>query len=196
MLREEIMTNHQVNQPTLRHFIWMGSSRFCLAGGVVFATVAFGQGGLYQHLGVYGAYLFWTFLFILLGGALFSGLIMGPNRLVRAYGLFGLGFFLYAAAWVAAYFTVRGLPGEALGSLLGPVLMALGFMMVLGTRQALSKIIAGLVIAHSVGYFLGRPLLGILGEQLGMICWGLIYGLGFGAGLGYALFMAQTPLAE
>jgi hypothetical protein len=70
------------------------------------------------------------------------------------------------------------------------------------------KIAAVLFVTHSVGYFSGGELFYWLhgpsaSEVLdwfspaqlstaGMLIWGLIYGLGFGAGVGYTFFTAQN----
>ena len=46
----------------------LGGLGFGLASLLVFATVAFGERWMYTHLGLWGAYLAWTVLFIGLGG--------------------------------------------------------------------------------------------------------------------------------
>jgi hypothetical protein len=67
-----------------------------------------------------------------------------------------------------------------------------------------------LFFTHSVGYFFGGQLFywlhgpsasEVLGwfsrtqlSMAGMLVWGLIYGLGFGAGVGYAFFTAQNDI--
>ena len=86
---------------------------FCLASLCVFATVAFAERWMYARLGLYGAYLAWTALFILLGGGVLGPLAVGRWRMPRFYLLFGLAFFAYAAGWVVAYFILRGSAGRA-----------------------------------------------------------------------------------
>jgi hypothetical protein len=57
-----------------------------------------------------------------------------------------------------------------------------------------------LFVGHSAGYFLGGPLHYHSGPEyrlLGILGWGLLYGLGFGAGIGYAFqaFLRRSPAA-
>jgi hypothetical protein len=74
--------------------------------------------------------------------------------------------------------------------------MALLLAGAFGAREALPKLIPALVLANSVGYFLGRFLFyGAIGGNLGMILFDT-YGLSFGAGLGYALFLVQEPIRQ
>lgn len=182
--------------PTLSHSLLIGSLGFCLASLVVFATVAFGERSMYRSFGLPGAYAVWTLLFIAAGGGVLSSLVIGPGRLMRFYLLFGVAFFLYAAGWIAAYFTLRGATGEWVGSLAGSVLMGLVLAVAFGARQVLPKLILGLFLANSVGYFLGSLLNNAVGGKPGMLLWGAVYGLGLGAGLGYALYVAQAPIRD
>lgn len=64
----------------------------------VFATVTFAERWMYHQLGLFGAYLAWTLLFILLGGAALIPLVAGPRRVLSFYLLFGFAFFAYAAS--------------------------------------------------------------------------------------------------
>ena len=66
--------------PSLGRSIMIGSLGFLLASLCVFATVAFAEGWMYRSLGLSGAYVVWTVLFIFLGGALLSPLVIGPGR--------------------------------------------------------------------------------------------------------------------
>jgi hypothetical protein len=123
--------------------------------------------------------------------------VIGPGRLARFYLLFSVAFVSYAACWVVAYLTLRGLRGELLGSVAGTFLMALVLAGAFGAKKALLRLIPALVMANLAGYFLGRLLFyGAIGGNLGMILYGASYGLGFGAGLGYALFLVQEPIRQ
>jgi hypothetical protein len=147
---------------------------------------------MYAVLGLFGAYLAWTVMFIILGGAVLGSLVVGRWRLPRFYLLFSAAFFAYAVAWVGAYFSLRGAAGEWVGSLVGSLLM--GFVLAAGfgvVRSAL-KLSVTLFAAHSVGYFLGSALNEVVRGQAGMLLWGVMYGLWLGAGLGAALFFAQA----
>src|SRR5687768_1741716 len=102
------MADESRKVPPLSRSIVIGAIGFGLASLVVFATVAFGERWMYAQLGLWGAYLVWTALFILLGGAALGSLVVGRWRLPRFYLLYGIAFFAYAIGWIGAYFTLRG----------------------------------------------------------------------------------------
>jgi len=146
---------------------------------------------MYQNLGLSGAYLVWTALFILLGGAVFGSLVVGRWRLPKFYLLYAAAFFLYAAGWTVAYFTLRGSPGEWVGSLAGSILMALVFAAGFGALRLTLTLSALLFAANSLGYFLGSALNEYVGGKSGMLLWGVIYGLCLGAGIGAVIQISQ-----
>jgi len=161
----------------------------------VFATVAFAERWMYARLGLLGAYLVWTALFILLGGGVLGPLVTGRWRLPRFYLLFGAAFFAYAAGWVGAYFVLRGAAGEWVGSLAGSLLMGAVFAVGFGAARKWLNLAGVLFVANSAGYFLGSALNDAVGGPTGMLLWGVAYGLGLGAGLGAVLHLAQFPRA-
>ena len=177
--------------PSLARSIATGAIGFGLVSVCVFATVAFAERWLYQTLGLLGAYLAWTVLFILLSGAVFGSLVVGRWRLPKFYFLFGLSFFAYAVGWVIAYFTLRNTAGEWLGSLAGSVLMAIVFAAGFGRLGSTLKLSAVLFVSNSLGYFLGSALHNSIGGRPGMLLWGVAYGVFFGAGIGAALHFVQ-----
>lgn len=177
--------------PSLARSIATGAIGFCLVSLCVFATVAFAERWMYQNLGLLGSYLAWIVLFILLSGAVFGSLVVGRWRLPRFYLLFALAFFAYAAAWVIAYFTLRNSTGELIGSLVGSVLMALVFAVGFGSLKSTLKLSAVLFVSNVLGYFLGAALFYSLSEPTGMLLFGVVYGLFFGAGIGAALHLVQ-----
>lgn len=181
--------------PALRRSLLTGALGFCGAGLCVFATVAYAERWMYARLGLYGAYIVWTALFILLGGGALGMLAVGRWRLPRFYVLFGLAFFAYAAAWVGAYFTLGGAAGEWVGALAGCVLMGSVFALGFGTPRSALKLASVLFVAHTTGYFLGAALGGAFGGRAGMLLWGAFYGLALGAGLGAVLHLAQARRA-
>ena len=167
-----------------------GAVGFGLASVCVFATVAFAERWMYTNLGLAGAYITWTVLFILLGGGALlplAGSLRGP----RFFGLFALAFLAYAAGWIGAYFTLRGALGEWVGSLAGCLLMALVFAWGFGALRSFPRLFAWLFVANSIGYFLGSALNNSIGGKPGMMLWGVAYGLFLGAGLGAVLSFAQ-----
>ncbi len=182
--------------PSLGRSLLTGGLGFGLVSLCVFATVAFAERWMYTQLGLFGAYLAWTALFILLGGGVLGSLVVGRWRLPRFYLLFGLAFFAYAAGWVGAYFAVRGAAGEWLGSLAGSFLMGSALAIGFGTARSAVKLSAVLFVANSVGYFLGSALNNSVGGSAGMLLWGTAYGLFLGAGLGAVLHLAQARGAE
>ena len=181
--------------PSFLRSLLTGGLGFCLVSLCVFATVAFAERWMYERLGLAGAYLVWTALFILLGGGVLGQLVVGRWRLPRFYLLFGLAFFAYAAGWVGAYFILRGAAGEWGGSLAGSLLMGFVLAVGFGVARSALNLSAVLFVANSVGYFLGSALNDSVGGSAGMLLWGAVYGLCLGAGLGAALHLAQSRRA-
>ena len=133
-----------------------GGIGFCFVSLIVFATVAFGERWMYVRLGVMGAYIVWTLLFILLGGTLFGSLVGDTRwRLPKFYLLWGLAFFAYAAGWVFAYFTLGGTAGEWVGSLVGSVLMTIVFALGFKAARSIPKLSLLLFIANRVPSYPG-----------------------------------------
>jgi hypothetical protein len=178
--------------PSLTRAIVTGGLGFGLVSLCVFATVAFGERWMYTHLSMLGAYLAWTALFIVLGGAVLGSLVVGRWRLPKFYLLYGGAFFVYAAGWIAAYFSSPGPAGEWLGSLVGSILMAIAFALGFGVIRSTVKLSAILFVANSFGYFLGSALNNYFAGRGGMLTWGIVYGLFLGAGIGAVLQLAQT----
>jgi hypothetical protein len=187
-----IMTNQTRVLPSLSRAVAIGGVGFGLASLCVFATVAYAERWLYLNLGLWGAYLLWTALFILLGGAVLGSLVVGRWRLPKFYLLYGIAFFAYAVGWVGAYFTLRGTAGEWVGSVAGSVLMALVFAVGLGAVRKILKLSPILFITNSLGYFTGSALNDYVGGKGGMLIWGISYGLCLGAGIGAVLHLAQV----
>lgn len=181
--------------PLLRAAL-QGSLGFGLASLAVFATVAFGEGWMYKQLGLWGAYLTWTVLFIGLGGGALLPLVSPQWRGGRFFGLFGLAFFLYSVAWVAAYFLAKGRLGEWLGSLAGSLVLGQVFVVGFKVRNAPLRFAAILFLANSVGYFAGSALNDAFARPLGMLLWGGVYGFCLGAGLGVILELAPRQAAN
>ena len=169
-----------------------GSLRFGLASLLVYATVAFGERWMYRHLSLLGAYGVWTLLFISLGGLALKRLVVQPRAKRTFWRWFSLAFFAYAAGWMASYFTLRGAAGEWLGSFVGSTGLGLVVAITFRSPRRYPKIAVELFVAHSAGYFLGEWLHHLLHGKVGMLLWGVCYGLGFGLGLTRALYWAQT----
>ena len=177
--------------PSLARSIATGGIGFSVVSFIVFATVAFAERWMYQNLGLLGSYLAWIALFILLSGAMFGSLVVVRWRLPKFYLLFALAFFAYSAAWMVAYFILRGTVGEFVGSLVGSILMAIVFTAGFGALKSTVKLSAVLFVTNCLGYFLGAALFYSLSEPAGMLLFGVVYGLLFGAGIGAALHLVQ-----
>jgi hypothetical protein len=177
--------------PSLPHSLLLGGFNFGLASLLVFATVAFAERWMYQTLGLTGAYVAWTALFIFLGGGALNPLVLGPMRGIRFFLLFTLSFLAYAAGWTAAYFLLRGAAGEWLGSLLGSVVMAGALAIGFSVPRAVPRLAVVLFAANSLGYFLGSLVNNAVPRPTGMLLWGVLYGVFLGAGLGACLHLAQ-----
>jgi hypothetical protein len=199
--------------PSRTRSVVLGSLLFGAASLAVYATWAFGGRWMYAHLGEAGAYAVWAALFILLSGVALNSLVIGPRTLVRFYGLFLASFGAYALLWSLGWFALRGRAGEWVGSLAG--IAAMGFVMAnaFGLGWARWRMLGRLFVAHSAGYFLGSFLFDFCRSEsgaellsgmldrggrstLGKLLWGAAYGLGFGAGLGDALYVSQTRVRE
>jgi hypothetical protein len=151
---------------------------------------------MYRTLTVLGAYLVWTVLFVVLSGGFFGSLVVLRWRLPRFYLLWALAFFAYAAAWTAAYFILRDTAGELLGALAGSVLMALVFTAGFRSLGSTVKLSAVLFVSNCLGYFIGAALYYSIGRPLGMLLWGVAYGVFFGAGIGASLHLVQREQAN
>ena len=177
--------------PSLAQSIATGAVGFAVISLCVFATVAFGERWMYRTFTELGAYLVWTVLFILLGGAVFGSIVVVRWRLPKFYLLFALAFFAYAVGWIISYFVLRGTAGEVVGSLAGSILMALVFAAGFGSLSSTVKLSAVLFVSNFLGYFSGAAILNSLMSAKGMLLFGVVYGLFFGAGIGAALQMVQ-----
>ena len=182
--------------PSLARSIVTGALGFCLVSLCVFATVAYGEEWLYRNLGVWGSYLVWTVLFVVLSGAVFGSLVRGRWRLPQFYLLWTVAFFAYAASWTIAYFLLRSATGELVGALLGSILMALVIAAGFRALGSIVKLCAILFVSNALGYFLGAAIFSSLLNETGMLLFGVVYGLFFGAGIGAALHFAQLKAAS
>jgi hypothetical protein len=177
--------------PSLSKSIATGAIGFSVVSLCVFATVAFIERWMFQNLGLFGSYIAWILLFILLSGAVFGSLVAGSWRLPKFYLLWAVAFFAYAAAWMIAYFTLGRTTGEVVGSLAGSVLMGVVIAAGFKSLRSTIKLSAVLFVSNFLGYFLGAALFDSLSAPAGMLLFGIVYGLFFGAGIGAVLHFVQ-----
>jgi len=181
-------------RPTLTASLVRGSLGFAAVSLGAYAVWALGGQWLSAHLKEGGFYAVVAAVFLGLSGLTLHPLIQGPNSYSRFMKAFVPAFLAYTGVWCAAWFAFRFGWGEWLGSLGGCFAFALVLGGMLGNLK--QACLAGLVlfVTHSAGYFLGGPLHYRSGPNLhlvGILGWGLLYGLGFGAGIGYAFHTLQ-----
>jgi len=167
----------------------------------------------YRNVGEAGLYAVCALLFISLSGPLLHRLIIGPGSLIRFYKLFSLAFLAYAVTWTVAWLTLARVTGGIAAGIIGSVagITAMGALLAWGfkTPASMLKIIGTLFATNLAGYFIGEwgyntvaalqegNALGIVLQNptraiLSKTAWGLFYGLGFGAGIGWAFYAGQT----
>jgi len=194
--------------PTLRESMLRGMIGFTLVSLGGFSPWVLAGRWFYRNVGEAGLYAVCAFVFIGLSGLLLNRLIIGPGSRVRFYKIFGLAFVAYALAWTIGWITLRGVTGSLAGLLAGTAAMGALLAHGFAARGAALKIITALFVANAAGYFVGESAhnavlalkegnaLGLALERatratLSKAAWGLFYGLGFGAGIGFAFHACQ-----
>ncbi len=205
-------------QPTVREntalggsvaFMIRGSLGFAIVSVAAFAVWAFGGKWLGKHFGEGGLYAVCASVFLALSGLILHPLVRGPGSLRRFYGIFIPAFLGYAAVWCAAWFVLHFGLGEWLGAVLGTAALVAMVNWRMDRAAGLFQTVLIVFALNAAGYFSGGQLmhwlLGTSGSAvfsglsnsglrvLAQLVWGLLYGLGFGAGIGYAFHAAQRP---
>jgi hypothetical protein len=184
-----------------------GSLGFAVVSLAGFSVWAFAGRWFYKNTGEVGLYLACAVVFLGLSGLLLHPLLRGPGSLIRFYKVFLPAFMAYAVVWCAAWFVGKAGVGEWIGSLAGSLVFTALIGRSLGNLRSWCWAATVMFISHSAGYFLGGKLMywmigsggtdlfaGMAKSQISLMAklgWGLLYGLGFGAGLGYAFFVFQ-----
>lgn len=169
-----------------------GAIGFSVASAAAFGVWALAAAGKFPFKGEAAMYLGCTVVFLALSGLPLHPLVRGPGSLARFYRIFIPAFIAYAVLWCAGWFALGMGKGEWLGSLAGSAAFAgvVAWSLCRPGGWLLSTVV--LFATHSAGYFLGSELYypsdhGALSKLL----WGAVYGLGFGAGIGFAFWAAQ-----
>jgi hypothetical protein len=171
-----------------------GSLGFGAVSLVAYGVWAFGGKWLGSKLGEGGFYAVMAAVFVGLTGLALHPLVAGPRSFLRFTKVFVPAFLAYAAVWCVFWFKLKFGLGEWLGSLGGCVAFAAVSGALLGGLRSLPLAALVLFVGHSAGYFLGAPICYAQMRShpaLGMLAWGLLYGLGFGAGIGFAFHSFQ-----
>ena len=186
----------------------IGSLGFTVVSLAAFAVWAWG-GGWFRGRGDEPAmYAAIAAVFLLLSGALLQPLVRGPRRWIRFHQVFTLAFLAYSIVWSACWFTLGFGWGEWLGALLGSLAFVSVTSWFFHSWERWTMAVLVFFALHTIGYFAGGRAMYQLWEwsrmvpvpppfdksqwrTLAMLSWGLFYGLGFGAGLGYVLESRQ-----
>ena len=166
-----------------------GALGFAVVSTAAFAVWAYGARWFHDHGGEGAMYAACFAVFILLAGLLLSPRAGGMGRF---YGSFFPAFLAYAVLWCVAWFTLRDGAGEWLGSGLGCAAFSGVLAWRLGSWRGLGLAMLILFVTHSAGYFAGEWLYYGSGKTaVDRLLWGVLYGLGFGAGIGHHYWQLQ-----
>ena len=175
-----------------------------LHGSIGFALVSLGAYSIWAFAprsggSELGMYALIAFVFLVGTGVALAGLLRGEHRVRRFYAFFLPAFLGYAVLWSAAWFLLKGRPGEWVGAAAGTLFFS--WIAWRSLRKPGGFAVGALVlfVLHTAGYFLGSAWMygtlkaGIEGWErpevaaLAKLGWGLFHGIGFGAGIGFAL---------
>ena len=182
------------------HAILNGAWRFALVSVLAFGFWAIQPKILPKSFGEPATFVGCLIVFVVFGEIFLVPLAHQPDARRKFTGSFIPAFIVYAAVWSACWFA-RQLPArEWVGSVLGCAAFAAILHWRLGAREGLWKVILLLTITHTAGYYLGGKVFYTARHPpafaaswtkdtiwaVAKLMWGLCYGLGFGAGIGYA----------
>lgn len=206
-------TNRPPHVPSMGESVLRGMIGFTLVSLGGFAPWVLAGRWFYHHVGEIGLYVVCALAFIGLSGPLLHRLIIGPGSLSRCYKIFSLTFLAYALVWTVAWMGLARSTGGVIAGIIGAVagIVAMGALLALGFKavHAVLKVAVALLVGNIVGYFIGEwaynginalnegNVTGIVLERqtrsiLSKTAWGLCYGLGFGAGIGFAFHACQA----
>lgn len=169
-----------------------GSVSFGAVSVLAYSIWAFrvvpGEAALYGAIAV---------VYLGLGGLALSRLVSAPGAWKRFPPRFAAGFALYALAWCACWFGLRGkFLADYWGAAAGLAGLTWWLRRHLGSHAAFWPPFAVLLACHSAGYYLGGELYAAFRGVAGKLLWGAGHGLGFGAGLGYVLWHGQRSAGK
>jgi hypothetical protein len=194
--------------PTLGASLLRGTLGFILVSVAGFAPWAVAGGWFYRRIGEAGLYAVCALVFIGTAGLLMHRLIIGPGSLSRFHLLFAPSFGAYSVAWIIGWMALGGHLGSVVGLLAGTALMGWMLARAFDARRETLKVIAALFVLNAAGYFIGGVVEGALLHTEGLpfsdmaqaivakSSWGVFYGAGLGAGLGWAFYLCQAKTRE
>lgn len=200
-----------VSIPTLGQSMARGMIGFMLVSVAGFLPWVLAGKWFYSNPGEIVMYSSCAIIFIVLSGVFLHQLIIGPGSFLRFYAFFGVAFLAYSVGWIAGWMGLHGQPmhlRSAVGLLIGTTAMGVIFGLIFDARSQIVKVIVALFVLNSLGYFIGGEIEGYLahvkvvefaghtlsGSGLDIfmkIVWGVWYGIGLGAGLGYSFYIVQ-----
>lgn len=173
------------DKPSVRSIL-MAGLRFSIVGLAGFAPWVFGAGKFHSTATLYTAC---AIPFFALGGLALYPDVRGKLGLIKSYLLFFAGFFTFAGAWCLVYLTMHGKHGEVFGALLGTAALCLVIRSAIGKRSRFLEALGVVFTLFTVGYFIGDWLFyKVIPRSFaswGQLSWGVCFGFGFGAGLGW-----------
>jgi hypothetical protein len=191
------------------HALATGAWRFAIVSVCAYSVWAFGGHAISAAIGESGLYAAIALVFLGLAGFLMHPLMKGPGPIARFHATFVPAFLAYATVWCGAWYLFRFGAGEWIGSAAGSLAFVAVAAWRLGNARAVPAAALVLFLTHSAGYFAGGHVMyflsgphgaeflgGIPRRQaatIGMLAWGLLYGLGFGAGIGHVFRVLQMP---
>ncbi len=178
--------------PSFAASITRGAIGFTLLSVAGFVPWAVTGRTLYRAIGEAGMYAVCALVFLALSGPLLHRLLLGPGSLGRFYKVFAIAFTAYSIAWIAGWMSLRGHPGSLAGLFAGTAVMGVILAAAFDAWSSLLKLITALFLANAVGYFIGGVAEANVPGVAGKLLWGVCYGIGFGAGLGYAFHECQS----
>lgn len=180
--------------------ILAGIWRFTLVSIAGFAPWIVSGGWFYRTVGEVGLYVACLVTFLVAALLLLPGLLSGPHRVRRCAAFFIPAFTAYAVLWCACWFALGGRAGEWLGALAGGAAFTLIAIGVLGRPRSVLLALVVVISAQVLGYFGGDTAMRFIADggrpgAIGMSAWGVCYGVGFGAGLGWLIHACQRNIA-
>jgi hypothetical protein len=158
-------------------------------------------------------YLACALVFVAGSGLLLSPLILGPGSRPRFFKLFTVAFTAYSLGWTAGWMLLGGHTGSLVGLLAGTAAMGWILTRAFAAPKATLQVIVILFVLNAAGYFVGgwadgamrgwtdpqwfgTPLTRRTQARIAMLLWGVCYGLGFGAALGWAFHRCQAEARD